>query len=113
MLTIRKDQIDALQKAQVIAFHKRMLEHLKRGFPDRVRRITDDDLAAMIDNQTRHALDHGIHMEWDIRRFLELALLWGSAFERFPHSQEALQILADARLTGREKLNRIEHLDIY
>lgn len=113
MLTIRPEQMEALRAAQIAAFAERMREHLRSTFPGRLREFTDPALRQLINMEIPRALRYGLLMEWDIRRFLELRVLWGRDFEMFPLMREAMLILEDSTLAGREKMDRIEQLDNY
>lgn len=108
MLTIRKAQMEVLEKYMMDAFNSKMISHLRNTYPEETSSISDEDLSAMIENGSERAASHGIVEDDDIQRFLGVMVRYGSDFDKDSAHPEVQEILGDDRLDSDEKVDLIE-----
>jgi hypothetical protein len=107
MLTIRNEQIQALDQAVVRTLEKEILQYLKLTFPADCELLGEDEARAMIRDGALRARGCGLKMASGVRAFVDLMFLLGSGFDsdpRFP----ALRGLLTA--SGRDEDARVEDL---
>jgi len=108
MLTIRKEQMDVLEKYMIDVFNNKMVSHLRHTYPEETSTIPDERLSAMVKSGSEKAESYGIVEDDDIQRFLGYMLMYGSDFDTDSAHPEVQKILRDARLDGEEKIDVIE-----
>jgi hypothetical protein len=104
MLTIRRQQIRALQESARSRFEDEMAAHLTRCFPGAPEVADRDRLRNSIREGLEAAKGYGIQSGQDVRQFLELATEYGPDFHQLPW---AAQILNDRILSGTGKMEQI------
>lgn len=91
MLTIRLDQLAALQKAAEQKFLRKARAHIEQAWPDWAAQA-GEDLAAGIDGLVQRAVQNGIADQDDLLDFLDLGGTYGADFlECFPEAQAQLE----------------------
>jgi hypothetical protein len=108
MFKISKTQLGSMEKAMHAAFELRVIEHLRKAFPDIAQALTDADLLQLVRSALARASSHGLFIEWNLLRFVEYALMLGLGFEDRPEFGWVHQLLHDAELNDTEKMNQIE-----
>ena len=84
MLTIRKEQIEAFDKASLKAFEDEMVGHL-RGFASRLAETCGEPaLRVLIRLGVARAKAQGLTLRGPVRLFIELMVMFGSEFDKDP-----------------------------
>ena len=112
MLRIRKEQMEAFKNDILQKFEDRMSLYLHSQFPEKTQKIQETDLRQMIRTGTFRARKYGVTLEPDVCRFLECMMVHGFNFDTDPKIVWAGKILRDEKMTGREKMNRIDDYEI-
>lgn len=112
MLTIRKDQIDALGALLREDFEQRALRRLCSAFPARVEAMRrNEDIAGAITRWIDEAFTFGIRDQQQVLRYLDYSLVLGAAFPHGPGFSWAKAILEDQSLFPVERIALLdEHL---
>jgi hypothetical protein len=108
MLTIRKEQMEALSEHMLDSFRKRLAEHLRQKLPAHTELMDAPTLEATINAGIERAGRCGVTGENDIRRFVECMFVHGPHFDTDPAAAWAGDILRTDGLSGTEKMDRIE-----
>ena len=111
MLTIQPEQMEAMKKYMADSFEDRMVDHLKKRFPERSE--GQPDLRAMIRDGVARAENYGIEYEFDIRRYLECMLLLGRNFDREKGYPWVREILLREDLCGEGKMDEIQEYMLF
>ena len=109
MLRIRKEQLDVFSKHMRQQFEDRMAVRLRSRFPDHTSQMDDAELRTLVHDGTDRAKAHGVAKQFDVQRYLECMVLHGADFDSAPATSWAGDILRDTRLTGTEKMDRIDY----
>lgn len=103
MLTIRKQQMDALAAYMARRFEDRMVAHLAAEFPAPAKERGEPALRALVQAGVRKGADHGIETERDVARLIKLMFEFGVEFERSPARLGAEETLRHPTLSGQAK----------
>jgi hypothetical protein len=95
MLTIRREQMEALEEAQKHQFALEMVEHLHSYSPTHAARIGDPELYQVARSGLARAEQYGLTLRGPVRLFIELMVLLGSHFDTDPQYPWAAEILND------------------
>ena len=116
MLTIREDQMEALQSLMVRTFEDRFARMIESFFPDqanKLREISDgreDKLRTAIRSGTKRAQQYGINEEADIAAFLMLMFARSHFHNDWREFFEACRPIVESdELLGSAKMALIEH----
>lgn len=91
MLVISPDQLVAFRAAAVRECHRRFESHLRKYFPHRCAAFTSAGLADIIAHGASRAAHHGIFVEREVCRYLNLMFAFGRDFDRDePWAQDVL-----------------------
>ena len=107
MLTIRKEQIEALSKYMEESFVNRMAAHLKEFWPERCQKIGEEAVRESIYNGIDFARKFGITMEYDVARCIDLMYEFGWPVDDKPPDLWAQEILNNTELDGSAKTDRL------
>ena len=113
MLTVRREQMDALSRYSLEQFEAAMLRHLRARFPEQTVGRLDPELRKLIKEGISQAAVYGITLENDVRRYLECVVLYGPDFDRNPETAWAGEILRSDDLDGTEKIDRIDEAELF
>lgn len=110
MITIRREQVDALRRAESESLEQRLCDALEHGHPEEV--------AALGPRGTRQLVRHGLQTGWrsglddedQLARLVMLMVQLGPDFERSPDRERALGRLHHPRLPGPLKIEMVEGL---
>ncbi len=95
MLTIRREQMEALEDAQRHQFALEIVEHLRSYSPTHAARIGDPALYQVARSGLARAEQYGFTLRGPVRLFIELMVLLGSYFDTDPQYPWAGKILND------------------
>lgn len=108
MLTIRKEQYDALAHADWMRFEDVTVAHLRAHRPD-VRWLADEDfLRGLIRKGTRAAATYSVTDEMDVKRYLEYAVEFGVGWPSSDRFSSLTQLFEGQFLSGTEKMNEAD-----
>lgn len=107
MLTIAKQQMEALETAALRAFEDRTLAHLQRYFPAHCALLGETQMRVVIRLGLARASAHGLTPECCVRGYIDLMCVLGSGFD-----QDPLLPWAAATLAGDEKMHEVERGDL-
>ena len=77
MLTLRRDQIEALHGAGVSRFEARAVEHVRRCVPDEAAALGEDGVRALVRRAITRGREYALEDEYDFLRLLNLFLVFG------------------------------------
>ena len=107
MLVISQKQMKIFQNTEIRKFEDRMLEHLRKVFPEETDAIKDNELLKLIQAGINNAQKYEMEMEWDIRRYIECSFLYGWDFDKNKKTEWAINILEDKSIGTREKMDKV------
>ena len=113
MLVIRNDQIAALERARLSAFEDKMIDHLKRVYPDWAPRLSAEDQRAFVRRGIERARAFGFETELDIARYLHVMHDLGRDFDQSLEHPWAAVLLQSTELTATEKMDRLRDAAYY
>lgn len=108
MLVIRKEQMETLRASMSRRFERRMLEHIKNNFPDRIRLVSDEIISNVVQDSIRRAESYSIQYEDDIRRFIEYLIIYGTLLDTNQETRWIGEILKRTDITGSAKMDLID-----
>jgi hypothetical protein len=108
MLKFSKAQLDNIEKAMQASFELRVVDYLRKAFPNAANPMTDADLLQFVRAALTRAASHELLIEWNLLRFVEYTLMFGLGFEDQPAFDWAQRILGDAGLNDTEKMDQLE-----
>ena len=91
----------------------RIAEHLQERFPGIIAEQDEITLRGLIHHGLAKAETYSITDEYDVRRYVEYMILYGTAFDTDPQMLWVRKFLCDTDLTGREKMDRIDDYDTF
>lgn len=94
-MIIRQAQMDELKKARLRAFEDEMVPHLAAFSPPLFNTLQEPQMRLVIQHGIVRAGEHGLTFRGPVRLYLELMLLFGSAFDTDPQYEWATTILQD------------------
>ncbi len=106
MLTIRAEQIHALQDA----LSRRWLEqHLRASYPEQCKGISSHEFHEFLRVQMKRARGYGFLTDNQIRRYVHVAFLLGGDFDRNPDCEWAQVILLERGVTARRRAEALQN----
>jgi hypothetical protein len=112
MLVIREAQLRMLSEARFKAFAARMVEHLRRVFPEWAERHTFETLHAFVQQGMARARRYGFEVELDVARYLHVMRHLGESFDQSPEHPWAPVLLTSA-LPPSRKMDRLRDATEY
>ena len=108
MLTIRKEQVQALSRVTIQEFEKDMLQHLMQFFPDESAAMGDKALRAHIRHAIARAKEYGVTSERDLCKYLNLTMVYGRNFDTDRELEWMRDFLTDADVPDpSERMSRL------
>ena len=104
VLTIRKEQMRALESSMLQRFEVRMAGHLKRFFRDHCHALEEAQIRSAIQHGMERAKTYGIVTERNICKYLNRMFIFGRDFDSEPQMPWAAEILT----SGSVPLKRME-----
>jgi hypothetical protein len=112
MIRIRDEQMEALRRAGLKRFQTAMLIHLRSCMPSQTSVLSDEELLTTIETGISRAGSYGVILEFDVQRFLECTIKYGSDFDRDPAYAWAGEILHGPK-DGTAKINTISDYELF
>lgn len=112
MLHIRKEQMEAFKSDILRKFEDGMAVHLRSQFPEQTKQMKEPELRELVHKGILRAREYEVMFEPDVCRFLECIMVYGIDFDTAPKTAWAGKILRDKKMTGREKMDRIDNYEI-
>jgi hypothetical protein len=112
MLVIREAQLRTLSEARCEAFAARMVEHLRRVFPEWAEQHTFETLYAFVQQGMARARRYGFEVELDVARYLHVMRYLGESFDQSPEHPWAPALLTGA-LPPSRKMDRLRDATEY
>ena len=106
-MIIRKSQMSAFEQQMRKSFEDRMVAHLKKFFPDKVRPLEEDALRGSIREGVEKADGYFVTREVDVARFIDLKFALAPDFDELEEMSWAREILDDTSISGQDKIERI------
>ena len=91
MITIRSGQIDSLEAAQRVRFHRKLLSLYRKEIANEVACFDDSALLDQIAEAHEKARGYGIESERGVSRFVGLRLITKPPFDEHPLVREYLE----------------------
>jgi hypothetical protein len=112
MLVIREEQLQMLSEARRREFELRMVEHLRRVYPEWTQPQSTDRLRAFVQHGMQSANRYGFKVELDIARYLHVMHSLGEDFDRSPEHAWAHALLT-SELPPSRKMDRLRDATEY
>ena len=114
MFRIRKEQVEALDKAAFQAFEERVAEHVKESFPKHAELCGEEAVRKVVRIGLERAQEYGIAKEGGLQLYIDLMFLLGSSFDTDPQLPWAAEVLSDTSIEESARLDRLfEHANDY
>jgi hypothetical protein len=112
MLTIRREQMEALSAYMRQSFEDRMVRHLAQSFPAPFKKLAasqanDEPVRALLREGITQAAKYGFSSERDLRQFIDLIMELGPDFETNPETAWVTGILKDHAVPSPARLDLV------
>jgi hypothetical protein len=107
MLSIREEQMQALDAVALRGFEDEMVEHLTDFAPHHAKRLGEEGMHAVVRPALARAGKHGLTLRGPLRLYLEMVFLFGSRFDTDPTLPWAAAALGSSE---EEEMARAERL---
>lgn len=107
MLNIRPDQQEALEQTSEERFRAERRAHAARFWPDECAALGAEGVEARIQRALDDCAEHGITIERDVARYVDLLFVWGDDFAISRKTPWARGILEDSTLDGPLKVHQL------
>ena len=107
MLTIRPQQIAALEADVVRRFEKKSRRHFREEFPEETRTMSDADCNEVVRRAVERGKRYGVTTERDVLLFADLMLLKGRNFDQDASLAWVKKILLKTDMDGQTKMRTI------
>ena len=107
MFRIRKEQMQAFEKAVEKNVECSLYGHINRIWPQRCRKMGEEMVRQWIRQTVQKAGKYGIQDEYDLSRYMDLTFMLGADFDTSGDTPWAGQVLADPDLSAGTKLDRL------
>ena len=107
-MVIRQQQMETFSNASQVSFEDRMEAHLGRCSPEECRKLGAEGVRGVIRHGIHRARVHGIILERDVCKYIDVMFAFGPDFDSDPKLPWASAILSDDSIN--DATNRTEHL---
>ena len=97
---LRREHVQSFDAYMLESFEVRAIAHLRRCFPEVVGKASDDQMLELVRYGIERAASHGIDIERDVLRYLDLMCMFGVDFDRDPAYPWAARVLEDPKTAG-------------
>ena len=112
MLTIRKEQMEALAPVMLKSFECRVYAHLLRVFERQCNELGEPVVRERIRQGITGAGEYGITLEYDVVRYIDLMFILSEDFDSNTELPWTARILKAKSMHGTDKMDRLyERLD--
>ncbi len=98
LLTVRAQQLSALEQEEVRKFERWMVGHLQKFFPQQCSAMGDSQLRDFIQYGIRRASGYGIKAKRDVCKYVDVMLALGRDFDKDPRFPWAARLLVQSRV---------------
>lgn len=110
-MTISANTATALASAYQNQYVRGLGISLKSRFPSRTHRLQPHELDDFVGGALSKCPQYGIDQELDVRRFVELCVLYGPGFDR--DLPWAARILAQEGVSGHERMRQLDEYELF
>jgi hypothetical protein len=107
MLTIRKEQEEALGRDRLRRFVIQMEQHLRQFFPARCAELGDEAVREWIHHGIERAAVYGVVAERDVCKYIDVMFTCGREFDEDPKLPWAREILTAQPTYPRVKMDQL------
>ncbi len=107
MLTIRPEQLAAIEEARQRSLAKDWMGPLKELWPDACLGLSEADVHRVVVEGIRRARAYGLDRDSLVKRFLNLMFALGFDFDKNPAYPEAAAILKAAGLPAKTRMDQL------
>jgi hypothetical protein len=107
MLTIRKEQMEALNAVMRERFIEKTMRHLRDLFPEETKPLAEPDLRAFVEDGMKRAGGYSIVSEREVTLFIDLMMGLGKDFEAQPNRDWIKRVLVNPEFDEQEKIDVI------
>jgi len=100
-MIVRKEQMEAFDREETKKFERRVLDRVRRHWPEHLEGLRNDEAAALIQAGIARAESYGFRLERDIATYINLDHLYWPGFDSQPH---AARILKDPEMDASTKI---------
>jgi len=114
MLTIRKEQMQALNRVTMEEFEVDMVRHLMHFFPNECAAMGDKTIRAHVRDAISRAREYDVTCERDLCEYLNLAMIYGWDFDADPELEWMRDFLIDPEVADPgERMRRLHAEALY
>ena len=110
-MNLSEAQVDSMSQASARGFERRLAEHLRTSFGERLVTLDDERLAAAVSACRKKAQGHGIDLENDVRRYAEYAVSYGLAMDGDETVAWIGAVLRMEELSGTERMDLLDAIE--
>ena len=110
-MNLSEAQIGAMSQAATVDFERRLAEHLREAFSERLAPLSDERLGLAVRACCEKAQSHRIELENDVRRYAEFAVTYGLAMDADEKVAWIGAVLRIEDLTGTERMNLLDVIE--
>ncbi len=108
MLTIRKEQLAVFREPAINDYIKRTVVQLIECFPEKCEAMGEPKVRETVKYGVQRSASYGITSEGDVRRYVDLMVMFGPDFDQDPQLPWAASILNNqAIINPTTKVNRL------
>jgi hypothetical protein len=108
MFQIRSEQMAGLRQARLREFEARLVAHVNSQFPDEASVLeTTGGVLALVRRTIAHGQSLGISTERDLAALINLTVVYGEKFEDTVADPDVREVLHDAEMAPRTRLDLI------
>ena len=113
MLTIRKEQMEAMHQEMLKRSHHSLQVHLRQRYPEQTTEMDHEQLSRLVITGIDKEKNYNITNSYDIKRFLEYQVEYGTDFGRAAKTQWAGIFLNNNPLSGTTKMDGIDNYALF
>ena len=113
MLIIRDEQLEVFTNLLQTPFENRVMRRLRERFPRQTKALPGEKLREHVREQIARAKSYGLRSKRDICRYIDYTFVFSPDFDRSPKTSWARAILCARKLSGAEKMQRIDDYYTY
>src|SRR5713226_8245280 len=106
MLTVRQEQVDALNCAHRDRADSQLAAYMLKRFPKALEHVSGSEIYRIVRETRAIAGDYGIYREDNVASFLDFTIMYG---EKFRYTAWAGPILDNDSLHGPDKISLLIH----
>ncbi len=110
MLSIRREQLEALGLGRREAFIDRLVEKLRQHWTTECAALDDAALRQRVGDVMDRAARYGLRAEVDVARYVNITMALGPTFDEDPRYPWARAILEEEAFTPGKKVERLSAL---